>query len=315
MLSIGEGNMPLYQINSSGIAAQIKPTSYSKERQLQKFFERNLETLLGVRFIASEFYTGDRQRGRIDSLGIDQDGSPTIIEYKRTSKENIINQGLFYMDWLVDHKGDFTLIAQQELGNDIEINWTQPRLILIAEAFTDYDKYAVNRIGANIELWVFRRYGENFLYLDPIFTTNGKPKRIVSAQKDKSETENEDVGVITYSISDHTNGKTAKIIEIFEIFREKIFSLAEDNSIIEKPNKMYICYKHGKNFCEIRIQSKALWVWLDIPKAELNDPLNKTRDVTDIGHYGTGQVDLKINKEEEVDYVMSLVEQSFQQTI
>jgi RecB family endonuclease NucS len=87
-----------------------------KERDLQKLFESNLEALLGVRFIASEFTTGDRQRGRIDTLGLDQDGYPTIIEYKKSSKENVINQGLFYLDWLVDHKGDFTLAAQEACG-------------------------------------------------------------------------------------------------------------------------------------------------------------------------------------------------------
>ena len=132
-------------------------------------FEANLETLLGVRFIATEFTTGDRQRGRIDSLGVDQDGTPVIVEYKKTSNENVINQGLFYLDWLVDHKGDFTLAAQEELGTDIEIDWSSPRLILVAESFSEYDKYAVNRIGANIQLWTYRRYGDDFLFLDSIF--------------------------------------------------------------------------------------------------------------------------------------------------
>ncbi len=198
---------------------------------------------------------------------------------------------------------------------NIEINWTQPRLILIAETFTDYDKYAVNRIGANIELWVFHRYGENYIYLDPIFTTNGKSARVTSTLSTETEIAEVDEDIVVYSLSDHTKGKTEAIIELFELVREKIFALAEDNSIIEKPNKMYICYKHGKNFCEIRLQRKALWMWLDISKNELDDPLDKTRDVTDIGHYGTGQVDLKIYKEEEVDYVMRLVEQSFQLTI
>jgi RecB family endonuclease NucS len=75
-----------------------------------------MDALMGVRFIASEFTTGDRQRGRIDSLGLDQDGYPTIIEYKRSNKDNVINQGLFYLDWLVDHKGDFTLAAQRACG-------------------------------------------------------------------------------------------------------------------------------------------------------------------------------------------------------
>jgi RecB family endonuclease NucS len=96
--------MPLYRVDEKNAVSQVKPSSYLKERDLQKFFESNLEALLGVNFIASELTTGDRQRGRIDTLGLDQDGYPTIIEFKKSSKENIINQGLFYLDWLVDQE-------------------------------------------------------------------------------------------------------------------------------------------------------------------------------------------------------------------
>ena len=157
--------MPLYQIKQQTVT-RINPSAFKNEKELQKLFEANLETLLGVRFIATEFTTGDRQRGRIDSLGVDQDGTPVIVEYKKTSNENVINQGLFYLDWLVDHKGDFTLAAQEELGTDTEIDWSSPRLILVAESFSEYDKYAVNRIGANIQLWTYRRYGDDFLFLN-----------------------------------------------------------------------------------------------------------------------------------------------------
>ncbi len=122
----------------------MKSSTFKTEKKLQSFFETNLEVLLGVRFIGSEFNTGGSHRGRIDSLGLDQDGYPTIVEYKKSSKENVINQGLFYLDWLVDHKGDFTMAAHEKLGSDISIDWTRPRLILIAESFSEYDKYAVN---------------------------------------------------------------------------------------------------------------------------------------------------------------------------
>jgi RecB family endonuclease NucS len=110
--------MPLYQIKQQK-TQQVKPASFKSEKELQNLFEENLEDLLGVRFIGTEFTTGDRQRGRIDTLGIDQDGTPVIIEYKKTGKDNVINQGLFYLDWLVDHKGDFTIAAQEQLGKSI----------------------------------------------------------------------------------------------------------------------------------------------------------------------------------------------------
>jgi RecB family endonuclease NucS len=74
--------MPLYRLNQDGTVFQIVQSSFSKERDLQKTIEANMEALLGVRFIASEFTTGDRQHDRIDSLCLNQDGYSTIIEFK-----------------------------------------------------------------------------------------------------------------------------------------------------------------------------------------------------------------------------------------
>ena len=308
--------MPLYQIKQQTVH-QIKPSSFKNERELQKLFEENLEPLLGVRFVASEFTTGDRQRGRIDSLGVDQDGTPVIVEYKKSGKENVINQGLFYLDWLVDHKGDFTLVAQEALGKDIELDWSSPRLILVAESFSEYDKYAVNRIGANIQLWTYRRYGADFLFLESIFATinqkaSKKEKPIAAA------TASDDIEVIEeviYTLDDHLKGKSEDVKILFEALRERIFALNVDNDVLEKPNKIYISYKHGKNFCEVRPQSKEIKIWLDIPYGDLDDPKKISRDVSNVGHYGTGEVETKLGSLAELEDVMYLVEQSYNQTL
>lgn len=315
--------MPLYHIEKDKPAVQIKPSEFPKERDLQNLFEANLEILLGVRFVASEFTTGDRQRGRIDTLGLDQDGYPTIIEFKRSSRENVINQGLFYLDWLVDHKGDFTLAAQATCGSNVKIDWGRPRVILIAESFSEYDKYAVNRIGANIELWTYRRYGDDLLYLDPIFVAAPQPTKGIPTLTTKEPEavsipvagESQDIEEPSYSLQDHTVRKPRDLIELFEILRERILGIAEEGEITEKANKMYIGYKHGKNFCEVRIQTKAIVIWLDIASSELDDPLQIVRDVSKIGHYGTGDSEVKLTGQDKLDYVMSLVEQSFRQTI
>ena len=279
-------------------------------------FEANLEELLGARYVASEFTTGDRQRGRIDTLGIDQDGTPVIIEYKKTAKENVINQGLFYLDWLVDHKGDFTLAAQEQLGKNIEIDWSSPRLILVAESFSEYDKYAVNRIGANIQLWTYRKYGNDFLFLDSIFATTSQK----SPKKDKANTpvENDDQQAeadVIYTLEYHLGQKPAETKSLFEALQEKIFLLNDDSDIIEKPNKIYISYKHGKNFCEIQIQANKLKIWLDIPHAELDDPNKLSRDVSKIGHHGTGATETNLSDLSELDTVIYLIEQSYKQTL
>jgi RecB family endonuclease NucS len=66
--------------------------------------------------LASEYPTGKKHRGRIDSLGIDENNSPVIIEYKRSTGENVINQGLFYLEWLLDHQAEFEALVTRQFG-------------------------------------------------------------------------------------------------------------------------------------------------------------------------------------------------------
>lgn len=91
-------------------AKQVKPKTIVNgkkvlERDIQKIFEGSLHEILGVHFLASEYSTSFG--GRMDTLGIDDDGNPCIIEYKKGQNENVINQGLSYLRWLLDHKDSF----------------------------------------------------------------------------------------------------------------------------------------------------------------------------------------------------------------
>jgi predicted transport protein len=310
--------MPLYTFKNNQITRQVKQSAFATERELQRLFEQNLEVLLGVRFIGSEFTTGDRQRGRIDTLGLDEDNSPTIIEYKKNNKENVINQGLFYLDWLVDHKGDFTVAVQKKLGNSNVIDWSHPRLILIAETFSEYDKFAVNRIGANIELWTYIKYDDDLLYIDPIYVPETvqrkvpvKPSLKVEGSIPLPQTTEEPF----FTIEDHTKGKPDNVLQLFSMVQEGIFLLAGENEIAEKANKHYICYKHGKNFVEVQLQTTGLKIWLDVTFHELQDKFDLTRDVSKIGHYGTGNVEVRFTKVEDFGKVMRLIQQSYQATV
>ena len=229
--------------------------------------------------------------------------------------ENVINQGLFYLDWLVDHKGDFTLAAQKTLGNDVQINWNNPRLILVAESFSDYDKYAVNRIGANIELWIYRLYDKSFVYLEPIFVaadTSPKPKKKIEPQEPGENIEEPEP---IYTVESHLAGKPQAVVDLFEQMRERIFILGDEEAITEKANSLYIAYKHGKNFCEVKIQNQGLKLWLDIPYEELDDPKKLGKDVTGIGHHGTGNVAVRLVEPKDLEDVLALIQQSYQQTL
>ncbi|HET9979779.1 MAG TPA: hypothetical protein VFQ32_05010, partial [Ktedonobacterales bacterium] len=171
-------DIKLFRIEPNGDHAQeLAGTSVAIEKTLQTLIERHLEPLVGVRFLASEYTTGKVHGGRIDTLGLDENHVPVIIEYKRAINENVINQGLYYLDWLLDHKAEFKLLVMDQLGSDEAqaIDWRFPRLLCIAADFTRYDQYAVQQINRNIELIRYRRYGNDLLLLEMVNTVKEQP--------------------------------------------------------------------------------------------------------------------------------------------
>jgi RecB family endonuclease NucS len=125
-------DIKLFQLHSNDVT-ELNGTSVAVEKSLQTLIERHLEAFLGIRFLASEYATGKSHGGRIDTLGIDENNRPVIIEYKRALNENVINQGLYYMNWLMDHKAEFHLLVLKRFGEAaaeaIEWPWSCPGLV------------------------------------------------------------------------------------------------------------------------------------------------------------------------------------------
>ena len=105
-------DLKLFRLSASSVVP-LSGGAVALEKSLQDIFEKNLEALLGVRFLASEFVTDG---GRMDSLGIDENGTPVIVEYKRSTNENVINQGLFYLNSLMGHRKDFEWLVMDRFG-------------------------------------------------------------------------------------------------------------------------------------------------------------------------------------------------------
>lgn len=316
--------MPLFSIKDQK-ATFLKPSSFTNERHLQRLIEANLPTFLDARFVASEFtVTVDGvQGGRIDTLALDNENTPVIIEYKKSQSESVINQALFYLEWLVNHKGDYEIAVQKKINKDVSINWENPRVIVIAERFSPYDVFGVRRMGANIELWTYRYYDNEFLLFEAIYVPGGggkagKPsgkvengKIIIEATESSKEVISEEKPV--YDLDHHLKGKSQGIREVFDALRERIFDLqSADGEIIEVFRKLYIGYKRGKNFCEVHVYQNELVIWLDLPISDLNDPNKIAIDATGKGHWGTGDVEIRLSRLEDVDTVLELIKQAYE---
>lgn len=149
---------------------ELPARAFATERSLQRLIERHLGQLMEIHFVASEYPVGARHQGRIDTLGLDQSRAPVVIEYKRERSANLITQGLFYLDWLEEHRGDFRLLVEEQLGAGAgaAISWDQTRLVCVAIAFDRYDVRAVRQIGRRIDLIRYEWFGDDLFCLTSV---------------------------------------------------------------------------------------------------------------------------------------------------
>ena len=300
-------DIKLFKIVNS-VVTELEGRSATVEKSLQNQIETNLEAFLGVKMIASEYSTGKKHGGRIDTLGLDEDGSPVIVEYKRALNENVINQGLFYLDWLMDHKAEFTLLVMNKFGKSVSdsIDWSGPRLLCIAGDFTKYDQHAVGQINRNIELIRYKRYGESLLLFELVNVTT-------------AQNQNEGISTIGVSgkksyksVSEYHAQSDPRLIDLFEVL--KAFLLAMGDDVQMKTLKFYYAFKRFKNFAcvEIHPQTCQLLVYVKVDPNLVGLEDGFTRDVSSIGHFGTGNLEIRIQSEKDFEKAKPLLIQSYE---
>jgi predicted transport protein len=300
--------MALFKINNS-IAKKIIAKDLDLEKNLQSLFEQNLEELLNIVFLAHEYSTSFG--GRIDSLGMDKNGSPCIIEYKKNQNDNVINQGLSYLRWLLDHKADFEMLCQNKKV-DVEIDWDSPRVICIAESYSKFDLDTADILPINIELLRYRIYDENILFLEP---ENYQKVKIATSgiiKKAKMQKTKDAQLQKVYSVEDHLSGINKETLDLFQDLREKILSL--DQNIIEEAKAKYIAYKTSTNFVDVVVKQYGLKIFLNVKSGQLNDPQKIARDLTKpklIGHWGNGDYEIKVEDVDKAGAVFALIKQSY----
>jgi predicted transport protein len=297
-------DIKLFQIQAQSVR-ELRAESVDIEKSLQSLMEQHLESFLGVRFVAAEYVTGKVHGGRIDTLGLDDNNCPVIIEYKRALNENVISQGLFYLDWLMDHQGEFQLQVMKRLGPACaeKIDWTGPRLLCIAGDFTRYDEYAVLQIPRSIELLRYRRYGGDLLLLELVRAGNAVPNQrrahASEAAKEKLPAAGTTETVATPSVQD-----------VWESLKAFLLALGDDVQMKELEH--YIAFRRLKNFTCVKLRSKDVQVWVRLDPSSVPLEEGFTRDVSQIGHAGTGDLEIRIQTAADLERAQPLLLRSYQ---
>ncbi len=311
--------MPIFDISGGKLSA-VEQKNFALEKDLQSLIEKNLETVFNCRFVASEFSTGAQHAGRIDSLALSEEDNPVIIEYKKVESSELINQSLFYLYWIRDHKGDFEIAVQKQLGSGVKVDWNDVRVICIAPNYKKYDLHAVQVMGANIELWKYRLFSNNSLYLEEVFHTAKAAVVSTSAATAENVYKNPVMveagkkaaltrATATYTFEERLEGKSDDIQELTATIREFIIGL--DESIEEVPKKFYVAYKVSQNIACMEVKGKNVKLFLKLKPSDIPEGIKNYRDVTSIGHYGTGDVEFTVSSEEEFEPVKEFITMAY----
>ncbi|WP_406076087.1 DUF5655 domain-containing protein [Streptomyces virginiae] len=291
--------LKLFNTNSS--VTEVAPRLAEAEADVQDLVEGHMQTMLGVRFLASEYSTGPAHGGRIDSLGIDENGAPVIVEYKRGTDAGVINQGLFYMAWLLDHRDTFRHLVRDQLGVHAaaQVLWSAPRLICVAGDFTRYDIHAVREHRHAIDLVRYRYFGSEHVGLETVVSFPGRAAGLKAGSRSRGTAK-----------AQRTVTAAGAMTELAAAVDEALLGLGED--LTKVSNQTYTAYRRMQNYaCLVPPKKAKLLVYLKADPATVDLVPGFARDVTGLGHHGTGDLELTLQSERDLERAAGYFRQSY----
>jgi predicted transport protein len=300
--------MPVY-INTNGALSELKEDPIKLERDIQRVFETNLKTLTGLTLVKSEFTIKNR---RIDTLAYDEQSKAfIIIEYKRERNISVFDQGITYLNLMLENKADFIIEYNENaigvLKRD-EVDWSQSRVVFVSTSFTDNQRQAVNFKDFGIELWEIKNFERNVVQINYLKKTASAPSiKDISGKTAVLKNVNDEIK--DYSEEYHLERGSEYTAELYEKFKTAILQLSPELEI--KGKKFRVSFHKGaKIISDITIAKRALKIWINLKKGSLDDPKGLAKDVSNIGHWGVGDYEIQVENDRDLEYIMSLIKQS-----
>ncbi|RPK92191.1 hypothetical protein EES46_09090 [Streptomyces sp. ADI98-10] len=293
--------MKLFHTTKGGVT-EVTPRLADVEADVQSLIEAHMETMLGVRFLASEYVIDCVEGGRIDSLGIDENGAPVIVEYKRGTDAGVINQGLYYLSWLTRHRSAFDSLVRDRLGvpTAAQVLWSAPRLICVAGDFTRYDAHAVREHRRSIDLVRYRYYGSDHVSLETVVSVTGKSGAANRRTRRHAHMD----------APQALQRQTGAMAELAVAADETLRGLGDGITRVQR--KQYAAYQRLRNFaCVIPPQQTKLLVYLKADPKSVDLTPGFTRDVTGLGHHGTGDLEVQLRTERDLERAQDLFRLSY----
>jgi len=286
--------------------------SFKLEIEIQTLVENNLDVLFNLQFVRTEFRM---KNFRFDTLCFDRESNSfVVIEYKLGRNFSVIDQGYTYMSLLLNNKSDFILEYNETCGVSLkreDIDWSQSRVIFISTNYTEYQKHSVNFKDVPFELWEIKRYENNMLGMvqhknnsdESIIKISNDPNNIVSKVSKEVKVYDENYHLF------YSKNRPEWVIDLYKKIKERILNLGD---VELKCTGQYISFRRNNPFVDIVIYNKGLYTIINMKEGTLNDPNKMTKGFEGKGHWGNGDYFVLIDQKTDLDYVMFLINQSYQ---
>ena len=283
----------------------LKKTDFKNEKELQTYVENNMKSILGYKFIATEFCVDNC---RIDSLGYDEENKTFIIvEYKNIKNNSLVDQGYSYLALMLKRKEAFVLKYNNVTKSNYEIkdiDWSQARIVFISPFFSERQINATEFEGMPFDLIKAVKYENDIVEFDKL----SKNPNLKEEYTPKNEIIQEVIKEIkVYTEDYHLNKTTEKIKNLYGILKNEILNLGD---IDIEYKKFYIAFKGTTNIADAEIYNSKIKLFINMKKGTLNDQSNLILDMSKVGHHANGDYAIEITSEEDIDNAIPLVKQS-----
>jgi predicted transport protein len=262
---------------------------------------------MGLTLVRSEFSIKNK---RIDTLAFDElTKAFIIIEVKRDKNSSVVDQGFSYLKLMLENKADFIIEYNERLNKSLQrndVDWGQTRVVFVSTSFTDNQIEATDFKDIAIELWEVKRYNNDTVAITPIKKSkSAESVKPITQQKPEYKAIADEINV--YTEDDLINKGSDETKELYAKFREAILNLADGIQVV--PTKLYIAFRKDGNLVCMDIQKKQIRMWIGAKQGTLDDAKGLARDVTNVGHWGTGDYEVAVTNDNDLEYIMSLIKQ------
>src|SRR5574344_778199 len=284
---------------------KLNQNDFKNEKELQTYFENNLEMILNYKFIESEFTVGDF---RIDTLAFDSEtNSFRIIEYKNVKNASLVDQGYTYLKLLLERRADFVLKYNTKTNSNLtpeKIDWSQSRIVFVSPIYNKFQLNASDFKDIPVDLIKVTRYEEDIIDIE--FIQKNSNVSIKSVQlKDSQKVVDKEIKV--YTEEDHLSNLPETTKQLYYELKNRILELDDIDVDVKK---VYIAFKGIRNIVDVEFTQNKLRIEINMKKGTLDDPLNIARDITNIGHWGNGDYRVEISNIDDIDSIIPLIKQS-----